>query len=53
MSKVSVSTLSNKELINALERKVAETVLCNDSTYRNKRIDIANLKRELDRRMKR
>ena len=52
MSKVDVSMLSNIELINALENKVVEAVLCNDPTYRNKRVDIANLKRELDRRMK-
>ena len=51
MAKVDVSTLSNIELLNALENKIVETVLCKDYTYRNKRMDIANLKREIDRRM--
>jgi len=49
--KTDVSELSNLELVNSLERQIAEIQFCDPKRYKHIRVDIQNLKREMVRRM--
>jgi len=49
--KTDVSELSNLELVNSLERQIAEIQFCDPRRYKHIKVDIQNLKREMVRRM--